>query len=83
MLGRPSLAPGRYCRLLVLGYFEGLDSERAMAWRALHLELPESAPDHSTISNTDFHHGLLEDRQWIDVDRRSTQEPRSLLKRRL
>ena len=28
-LGRPSLAPGRYFRLLLLGYFEGLDSERA------------------------------------------------------
>ena len=48
VLGRPSLAPGRYFRLLLLGYFEGLDSERAIAWRAadslsvrtfLHLEL--------------------------------------------
>ena len=60
-VGRPSLAPGRYFRLLVLGYFEGLDSERAIAWRAadslsvrsfLHLELPDPAPDHSTISRT-------------------------------
>jgi transposase len=33
-MGRPSLAPGRYFRLLVVGYFEGLDSERAIAWRA-------------------------------------------------
>ena len=33
-LGRPSLAPGSYFRLLLLGYFEGLDSERAIAWRA-------------------------------------------------
>jgi hypothetical protein len=33
-LGRPSLVPGRYFRLLLLGYFEGLDSERGMAWRA-------------------------------------------------
>ena len=33
-MGRPSLAPGRYFRLLLLGYFEGLDSERAIAWRA-------------------------------------------------
>ena len=33
-VGRPSLAPGRYFRMLLLGYFEGLDSERAMAWRA-------------------------------------------------
>ena len=61
VLGRPSLAPGRYFRLLLLGYFEGLDSERAIAWRAadslsvrtfLHLELPDAAPDHSTISRT-------------------------------
>ena len=32
-MGRPSLAPGRYFRLLLVGYFEGLDSERAIAWR--------------------------------------------------
>ena len=60
-VGRPRLAPGRYFRLLLLGYFEGLDSERAIAWRAadslsvrsfLHLELHDSAPDHSTISRT-------------------------------
>ena len=30
-VGRPSLAPGRYVRMLLLGYFEGLDSERAIA----------------------------------------------------
>ena len=60
-VGRPSLAPGRYFRLLLLGYFEGLDSERAIAWRAadslsirhfLDLELAESPPDHSTVSRT-------------------------------
>jgi transposase len=59
--GRPSLAPGQYFRLLLVGYFEGLDSERAIAWRAadsfalrrfLGLELPEAPPDHSTISRT-------------------------------
>jgi transposase len=33
-MGRPSLAPGQYIRLLLLGYFEGLDSERGIAWRA-------------------------------------------------
>ena len=60
-MGRPSLAPGRYFRLLLLGYFEGLDSERAIAWRAtdslslrafLHLAppaAPAAPPDHSTI----------------------------------
>jgi transposase len=60
-VGRPGLAPGRYFRLLLLGYFEGLDSERGIAWRAedslsirsfLGLELHESPPDHSTISRT-------------------------------
>ena len=60
-MGRPSLAPGRYFRLLLLGYFEGLGSERGMAWRAqdslsirrfLGLGLSESSPDHSTISRT-------------------------------
>ncbi len=33
-IGRPGLAPGRYFRLLLIGYFEGLDAERAIAWRA-------------------------------------------------
>ena len=33
-MGRPSLAPGHYFRLLLIGYFEGLDSERGIAWRA-------------------------------------------------
>ncbi|MGZ8478847.1 MAG: transposase [Candidatus Binatia bacterium] len=60
-MGRPSLAPGQYFRFMLLGYFECLDSERAMAWRAadslgvrafLGLALTECAPDHSTISRT-------------------------------
>ena len=59
--GRPSLAPGVYFRLLLIGYFEGIDSERGMAWRAqdslalrrfLRVGLEESPPDHSTISRT-------------------------------
>src|SRR2546422_11609909 len=33
-MGRPSLAPGRYFRLLLIGYFEGIDSERGIACRA-------------------------------------------------
>ena len=58
---RPSLAPGRYFRLLLVGYVEGLDSERAIAWRAadslslrsfLRLAPPSAPPDHSTISRT-------------------------------
>ena len=60
-IGRPGLPPGRYFRLLLIGYFEGLDAERAIAWRAadsfalrefLSLVLPEVPPDHSTISRT-------------------------------
>lgn len=59
--GRPGLPPGQYFRLLLIGYFEGLDAERAIAWRAadsfalrefLGLVLPEAPPDHSTISRT-------------------------------
>jgi len=34
VMGRPSLPPGRYFRLLMVGYFKGLDSERGIAWRA-------------------------------------------------
>ncbi len=32
-VGRPSLTPGTYFRLLLIGYFEGIDSERGIAWR--------------------------------------------------
>ena len=61
VMGRPSLPPGRYFRLLLLGYFEGLDSERGIAWRVadslavrsfVGLGLDAAAPDHSTISRT-------------------------------
>jgi transposase len=60
-LGRPGVAPGMYFRLLMVGYFEGIDSERGIAWRAadslgirkfLRIALDETAPDHSTISRT-------------------------------
>ena len=68
-MGRPSLAPGMYFRLLLMGYFEGLDSERGMAWRAadslgrrrfLRIGLEEAPPDHSTISGTRRRGELLE-----------------------
>ena len=60
-MGRPGLPPGIYFRLLLIGYFEGIDSERGIAWRAadslalrdfLGLDLYEAPPDHSTISRT-------------------------------
>ena len=61
VMGRPGLEPGRYFRLLLVGYFEGIDAERGIAWRAtdslavrsfLRLPLNEAPPDHSTISRT-------------------------------
>ena len=60
-IGRPSLLPGTYFRLLMIGYFEGIDSERGIAWRTadslalrgfLGLGLDEPTPEHSTISRT-------------------------------
>ena len=59
--GRPSIAPGVYFRMLLIGYFEGLDSERGIAWRvadSLSLRkfigygLDEDTPDHSCVSRT-------------------------------
>ena len=60
-VGRPSLAPGVYFRLMLLGFFEGIDSERGIAWRAadslslrqfLGYGIDEETPDHVTISRT-------------------------------
>jgi transposase len=59
--GRPSIAPGVYFRMVMIGYFEGIDSERGIAWRCadslslksfLGYALTETTPDHSTISRT-------------------------------
>jgi transposase len=67
-VGRPGLAPGVYFRALLVGYFEGIDSERGIAWRAadslallalLGFELNQTTPDQSTISRT---------RRLIDVE---------------
>ena len=67
-VGRPGLPPGVYFRALLVGYFEGIDSERGIAWRTadslalrsfLGFELNQSTPDHSTISRT---------RRLIDVE---------------
>ncbi|HEX9707982.1 MAG TPA: transposase [Steroidobacteraceae bacterium] len=57
--GRPSIPPGVYFRMLRVGYFEGIDSERGIAWRVadslslrafVGAELAESTPDHSSLS---------------------------------
>ena len=66
--GRPSLPPAVYFRLLLIGYFEGIDSERGIAWRVadsltlreyLGLEVTQEPPNHSTISRN---------RRLIDVE---------------
>ena len=58
-LGRPGIPPGVYFRMLLIGYFEGLDSERGIAWRCadsltlrtfLGYGLSEPTPDHSSLS---------------------------------
>src|ERR1700739_4499585 len=57
--GRPSLSPAIYFRSLLIGYFEGIDSERGIAWRLadslalrqfVRIGITEQTPDHSTIS---------------------------------
>jgi len=60
-IGRPGLAPGKYFRLLLIGYFEGIDSERGIAWRCsdslslrsfVGYRLDELSTEHSTLSRT-------------------------------
>jgi transposase len=59
--GQPSIPPGLYFRMLLVGYFEGIDSQRGIAWRCadslslrefLGVPLGKSTPDHSTLTNT-------------------------------
>jgi len=70
-MGRPGVTPGIYFRSLMIGYFEGIESERGIAWRLkdslslrrfLGIALDEDTPDHSTISRT---------RRLIDVETHS------------
>lgn len=66
--GRPSVPPGTYFRMLMIGFFEGIDSERGIAWRCsdslslrsfLLLEAQDKVPNHSSLSRT---------RQRLDVE---------------
>src|SRR5947208_1380653 len=59
--GQPSVPPGVYFRMLLVGYFEGIDSQRGIAWRCagslslrqfLGVPLDDGTPDHSTLTNT-------------------------------
>ena len=67
-MGRPGLVPGLHFRSLLIGYFEGIDSERGIAWRLVDslalrefvgVGITELTPNHSTISRT---------RRLIDVE---------------
>src|SRR5215218_3952925 len=58
-VGRPSVPPGTYFRMLFVGYFEGIDSRRGIAWRCadslslrafLGLPPTEASPDHSSLT---------------------------------
>src|ERR687890_187237 len=60
-MGAPSAPPGRYFRMHMVGYFEGIDSERGIEWRCsdsfslrqfLRLEMTDRVPDHSWLSKT-------------------------------
>ena len=62
--GRPGLPPGRYFRLSLIGYFEGLDAERAIAWRA-------AAPGTRGQGFLDEHQGAV-----VDVFHRACQRAR-------
>ena len=57
--GRPGVAPGVYFRMLFIGYFEAIDSQRGIAWRYqdslslrqfLEVKLIENIPDHSSMT---------------------------------
>ena len=58
--GRPSVPPGVYFRMLLVGYFEGINSQRGIAWRCsdslslrkfLGMPLGQDSPDHSSLSD--------------------------------
>jgi transposase len=64
-MGRPSIPPGVYFRMILVGYFEGIGSQRGIAWRCsdsrsladfLGVPVNETTPDHSSLSRT---HGRL------------------------
>ena len=60
-LGRSSIPPGVYFRMLMVGYFEGISSQRGIAWRCcdslsirefLGVPITQDTPDHSSLTNT-------------------------------
>ena len=60
-MGRPSIPPGVYFRMILIGYFEGIASQRGIAWRCgdsrslaefLGVPVNEATPDHSSMTRT-------------------------------
>jgi len=58
-MGRPSIPPGVYFRMLLVGYFEGIESQRGIAWRCsdslalrefLGMKVRQASPDHSSLT---------------------------------
>ena len=67
--GRRSIPPGVYFRMLIIGYLEGIDSQRGIAWRCedslslrrfLGVPLSQDTPDHSSLTR-------IRDRLPLDV----------------
>jgi transposase len=61
IMGRPSIPPGVYFRMILVGYFEGIGSQRGIAWRCsdsrslaefLGVPLNERTPEHSSLTRT-------------------------------
>ena len=61
LMGRPSIPPGIYFRMILVGYFEGIGSQRGIAWRCsdsrslaefLGVPITERTPDHSSLTRT-------------------------------
>jgi len=60
-LGRPAIPPGVYFRMVLVGHFEGISSQRGIAWRCrdsrslaefLGYGVDEATPDHSSMTRT-------------------------------
>lgn len=82
-MGRPSIPPGVYFRMLMIGYFEGISSERGIAWRVadsrslaefLGYTLAEATPDHSSLSR-------IRDRLSLEVHKRVFAKVVEILKK--
>jgi transposase len=67
-VGRPSTPPGVYFRMLLIGFFEGIDSERGIAWRTSDSIALRSFLGYSPVEATPDHSNLSRTRRRIDVE---------------